>query len=333
MIKPMASFGNSQSQPNTNLSTSISLEVFDENGNDISSKINLTKPIELIIPRDSNVEIPQMILQNVTSFDFTADNQSFNYHYINITNDFSISIHINIGPLDENLTYLLISKFDQLPQWNDFDQWTILSPSNLTQEKTHRYFIDNNKTVGHRSVLIGVRELHPNEISHFQTRSTSKSLPTLNGNVNFTSDYGLRVYTSGCYYLDQNNNWKSDGLFVGEETNHYQTQCYSNKLKTISSGFVFLPKSIDWRYVFANADFLKNKTIYLTVIVVSIIYLTLLIFSRYKDRRDLEKLGVTPLADNHRDDRYFYQILVFTGQRKDSGTRSKVNEFFQIDFE
>jgi hypothetical protein len=35
-------------------------------------------------------------------------------------------------------------------------------------------------------------------------------------------------------------------------------------------------------------------------------------------------LGVTPLADNHKSDPYFYQILVFTGQRTNAGTESKV---------
>jgi hypothetical protein len=32
--------------------------------------------------------------------------------------------------------------------------------------------------------------------------------------LNFTSNYELRIYTSGCYYLDTNNNWQSDGLVV-----------------------------------------------------------------------------------------------------------------------
>ena len=31
---------------------------------------------------------------------------------------------------------------------------------------------------------------------------------------NFTSDYEIRTYTSGCYYLDSNNHWQSDGLIV-----------------------------------------------------------------------------------------------------------------------
>jgi hypothetical protein len=81
----------------------------------------------------------------------------------------------------------------------------------------------------------------------------------------------------------------------------------------------------NWKYIFANADFLKNKTIYLTVISVSIIYIMLIIYARFYDKKDLEKLGVTPLSDNHQSDKYYYQILVFTGHRKDSGTKSKVN--------
>jgi hypothetical protein len=46
----------------------------------------------------------------------------------------------------------------------------------------------------------------------------------------FASNYQLRIYTSGCYCLDSNNQWKSDGLTVGPLTNHYQTECFSNHL-------------------------------------------------------------------------------------------------------
>jgi polycystin 1L2 len=111
---------------------------------------------------------------------------------------------------------------------------------------------------------------------------------------------------------------------VGRLTNHYETQCFSTHLTTFTGGFRVLPESINWNYVFANADFLKNKTIYLTVICVSVIYIALMVFARYKDKKDIEKLGVTPLPDNHKSDEYFYQIIVFTGQRKNAGTKSKV---------
>ncbi|CAF4348069.1 unnamed protein product, partial [Adineta steineri] len=114
-------------------------------------------------------------------------------------------------------------------------------------------------------------------------------------------------------------------------TNHYKTQCFSTHLTTFAGGFLVLPEPINWNYVFANAGFNKNKTIYLTVICLSIIYFLLIIYARYKDKKDIEKLGVTILPDNLKQDQYFYQIIVFTGHRKRSGTKSKVHFILEGD--
>ena len=113
-------------------------------------------------------------------------------------------------------------------------------------------------------------------------------------------------------------------LKVGSLTNHHETQCFSTHLTSFASGFTVLPETVNWKYVFANADFMRNKTIYLTVICIFIIYILLMIYARFKDREDLEKLGVTPLPDNQKPDQYLYQIIVFTGQRKNAGTKSNV---------
>ncbi len=77
---------------------------------------------------------------------------------------------------------------------------------------------------------------------------------------------------------------------VGPLTNHYQTQCFSTHLTTFAGGFLVLPAPINWNYVFANADFAKNKTVYLTVICVSVIYLVLVIYARFRDKKDVEKV-------------------------------------------
>ena len=82
---------------------------------------------------------------------------------------------------------------------------------------------------------------------------------------------------------------------------------------------------IDWNYAFNTSEFHKNKTIHLTVITVTLICITLMTYARKCDKKDLEKLGVTPLSDNRSFDNYFYQLIVFTGHRKDSGTKSKVH--------
>jgi hypothetical protein len=86
-----------------------------------------------------------------------------------------------------------------------------------------------------------------------------------------------------------------------------------------------LPTAINWKYVFANADFNKNRTVYLTVIIIIVIFIMFLIYSRYQDKKDAEKVTISVLVDNRSSDQYLYQILVFTGIHKNSGANSKVN--------
>jgi glucan phosphoethanolaminetransferase (alkaline phosphatase superfamily) len=77
---------------------------------------------------------------------------------------------------------------------------------------------------------------------------------------------------------------------VGSLTNHNQTECYSIHLTTFAGGFLVLPSPINWNYVFANTNFNQNKTIYLTIISISILYLLLIIYAHYKDKKDIEKV-------------------------------------------
>jgi hypothetical protein len=70
-----------------------------------------------------------------------------------------------------------------------------------------------------------------------------------------------------------------------------RTQCTSTHLTRFASGLEVLPPPINWNHVFANGDFLRNKTIYLTVIVTCVVYIILVIFARYADRRDAKKVS------------------------------------------
>jgi hypothetical protein len=125
-MQPLASADQSNSQSNTNLSRSISFSILDQNGNEVLIETNSSNPIELIIPRDPNLIISSMILQNVTS---TPHYQLFNLHYVNITSTLPISVHLEIHPLDATIGYLLIYKFDGIPQSNQSDGWTLFCPS------------------------------------------------------------------------------------------------------------------------------------------------------------------------------------------------------------
>ncbi|UJR16871.1 hypothetical protein I4U23_003769 [Adineta vaga] len=320
LMSPLAIYGNStfQSITITNCSRLISFSILDQNEQEIPIQTNTNHSIELIIPRDPNLLISSMSLQNVTAMNSMPHDQLFQLHYRNLTSLKSISIHFEIVPLNTNISYLFIYKFDGIPQLNSsinqIDGWKLFCSFDLINETIYNYFLDNQKTSGHQSIVFGLRELNLTEIDHFCSNVSIMNPPIRNERFYFTSNYQLRTYTSGCYYLDKNNQWTSDGLIVGPLTNHYQTQCFATHLTSFAGGFLVLPEPVNWSYVFANADFLRNKTIYVTVICVSIIYILLMIYARWKDKKDMEKLGVTPLPDNHKSDGYFYQIIVFTDQ-------------------
>ncbi len=202
------------SQSNTNLSTSISLSILDHDGNEISIPTTGNHSYRFVIPHDPNIIIPSMTLQNVTGMNSTPHHLLFNLHYIQIvqSNDLTVSIHIEMKPLNASLGYLFIYKFDSSPQlnstMNQIDGWSLFCPSN---ETIYTYFINNQLTIGHQSLIFGFRELNSTELN---ISCPNQSIPITDISFNFTSNYELRVYTSGCYYFDENNQWQSDGLIV-----------------------------------------------------------------------------------------------------------------------
>lgn len=90
----------------------------------------------------------------------------------------------------------------------------------LTEKHIYQYFLDNEQTMKHQSLIFGLRELNGSESSPFcMNRSLSRqtrTLPITDQPFNFTANYGLRIYTSGCYYINDQGEWKADGLVVSD---------------------------------------------------------------------------------------------------------------------
>ena len=99
-MQPLASAGKSRSLAQTNLSTSLALSLLRADGKELSVHSDLDHPIELLIPRDPNVVIPPMTLQNVTSLGASPHQLIFNLHFINITTTLPVSVHLEMRPLD-----------------------------------------------------------------------------------------------------------------------------------------------------------------------------------------------------------------------------------------
>ena len=175
-------------------------------------------------------------------------------------------------------------------------------------------------------VGVGIRELNNEENYNLCQNKTyyNKTFQLLpNQPMNFTSDFGLRMFTSGCYYYDLNTNkWRSDGVEILPDSSFSLAHCVSYHLTEFAAGFLVLPSSIDFNQVWSNAGFLQNPIIYSTVIIIISLYITLASFSRFLDNRDSKKIGFT-IIDNLSEN-YLYELRIFTGSRKGAATDSNV---------
>jgi hypothetical protein len=173
----------------------------------------------------------------------------------------------------------------------------------------------------------GLRELNENETYFYCSISNKNSLPPLiKSRINFTSDFSLRSYTSGCYYYDTDTGkWSSNGMDIYEDTNLEYAHCVSNHLTSFASGLVLSPSIINFQYSYATFTMTQNSIIYSIVIVFLCLYVFFAIWSRIMDKRDEQKMGIYFLEDNYPNELYFYELIVFTGNRSESETNSKVN--------
>ena len=198
-------------------------------------------------------------------------------------------------------------------------------------ESFYIFFANMSHSINFQGFVgIGIKELSQTEYQFYcsmnKTNFTLANLETQN-KTEFTSRLATRVILSGCYYTDPATGiYSSYGMEVLESTNLSFTQCTSNHLTQFAGGFIALPSGINFNDVFANASFLQNITIYMTVIVISLLYILLFIWSRYMDKKDELKKQIYILPDNENDDIYFYEILFYTGLSLNSGTDSNVKQ-------
>jgi len=173
----------------------------------------------------------------------------------------------------------------------------------------------------------GIRELSQNENDLYcPNKSSFNTLPTIQLEVNFTNDFMIRSYSSGCYYFDTDTGkWSSNGMDNYEDTNLEKTHCLSNHLTSFAGGLIILPSDINFKYVFSNPVLIKSLLVIFFIMLILFIYVLFAVWSRYMDIHDEKKMNLVLLKDSETStDQYFYEIIVFTGMKIGSGTQSKV---------
>ncbi|KAK4329477.1 hypothetical protein Pmani_000165 [Petrolisthes manimaculis] len=193
----------------------------------------------------------------------------------------------------ENLLY-----FNELNYHPDTGFYELFLDSETIGEATGTYSIG----IGHYNMTEAVQEEHP----CFEDPPPGTFIYSFA--TGFNESYSFSSFVSSCLFFNKETlSWSSEGCrVVGANTTI--TTCACNHLTSFGSGFFVAPNAIDFSYVFANAGFLDNLTIYLTLIISLALYFIGLVYARIKDRRDVEKVGVIPLADNEPSDQYLYVL-------------------------
>ena len=124
-LETLAPFGNSPS--NTNLSRSLSISILDQRQNEISVKTNPQSPVELIIPRDPNLILPEIVLQNVPDLSFHY--QLIDLQQLQINRDLTFSVHFQIQPIDRTLAYYFVYRLHDTMELNQLDGSQFFCPS------------------------------------------------------------------------------------------------------------------------------------------------------------------------------------------------------------
>ncbi|XP_048576191.1 uncharacterized protein LOC5508455 [Nematostella vectensis] len=150
--------------------------------------------------------------------------------------------------------------------------------------------------------------------------TTAEPTESVAANLNYT----LNTFTASCFFYNTTtNSYDTTGITVGGLTTPELSQCFSTHLTSFASDFFVPPNKIDWSKISLD-ELAKNPTVFAFVLSIFGAYFLLVIWARRADRKDLEKVGLAPLPDNDPRDNYLYEIVVYTGHARGSGTTSDV---------
>ena len=350
---PMALIGaNGDNETNIGMSRSLDFSLYDENQQELKVN-NLPNPVDLWISRDPSLPIASFKLVdalNISHSNFSSKSSlpfqlinGFLVSGLNMAGS-NASIHIQINPANKSLSYLALLKFGDNPILNEnnkyFDILSLYCPNDVVKEENDSFYLmfANMSRVNAHKGYVGFSIIEMNTTDLDCQNKSLNSIETLikliKEKESFTDNFWLRVYSSGCYYMNTSNNvWTSYGMEILADSNLTHAHCLANHLTTFAGGFVVLPNAIDFNYVWSHASFLQNPVIYSTVIALITLYIVIGVWTRYMDCKDEQKIGVTLLSndeDQHlasKERKYIYEIIVFTGMRANAGTTSNVSCF------
>ncbi|KAK0049118.1 polycystin-1 isoform X2, partial [Biomphalaria pfeifferi] len=302
----------------------VSMNFYGKNG-DALRVVNTSSPIKITIPHDSNGPrgSKKIIRPFVTQWNM------FQLHQTE-TKSANASIHLHFE-IEDGVQLLVVARYNGVPNPanNETDFIFVVPPTvppNSSLKDPYTIVITNVELKGRKGKWwFGTRELDASDINDAIPTNEEIAEKYKNGSGEFNHNYNLTLWTSGCFFLSDNaTDWSTYGCEVSPESTEEKTVCLCNHMTTFAGGFIVVPNTIDWNFVFSHADFMSNPTLYITEMFIAVVFAIAFYLARQKDKKDMALIGLTPMADNDPRDKYFYEVIVSTGMRRNAGTNSKV---------
>ncbi|XP_060063521.1 uncharacterized protein LOC132543982 [Ylistrum balloti] len=310
------------SEPQNHEIGTISISLYDDNNQELSVT-NVKDRFEIFIPRDPSAYNPPAVNQTP----FIQPGNDFAFFFITVSKErAAVQAVFDFTESEQLLVVVRAGGFPNITTGEVDHVCLVPQTYGQTDETSMTCSITTDMLGGFKGKLyFGVRQLLPAERDKYRFKA---DIPKDFSNVasNFTFNYTLSVSQSNCLYVNTTTNrWETNGCSATEKTNKRGVNCLCSHLTTFTGDWAVAPNTIDWNFVFSNMDFFKNPTLYITEMVIAAVYIVAVIWARRQDKKDVEKLGLTPLIDNDVADKYYYEIVVVTGMRRNAGTNSKVN--------
>ncbi|CAB4063597.1 PKD1L2 [Lepeophtheirus salmonis] len=265
------------------------------------------------IERSKGHRIPYMHHE----FTFTKTNASMTIEFI----------LLNVSAIHDLPNMVMLLSYERIPTFSNFEYATMVENLEEIEEYHFFWYLRNEKirNLDGRWFLTIAQLSKPLSTTQLSSGSIDKELF-----IPISSNYKIRPYTSGCYFFDEKrSDWFND--MNVSRTDHKSLNCRSTHLTAFAGGFFITPNTIDFEYVIAHSSFNDNLTAYFTLLLAIIIYIIMMIWAYFTDRKE-KKLNFSRVCpDNRVEDKYMYEILTQTGRRYQSSCSSVVNIFISGD--
>ena len=290
----------------------IDIDLYGDGGGKIPVKeINgtITLTIERMKEKDEtkvsiSKDAPETQTVNVTDRLYVLkkrEKQPIIYHNASVPHPFStLNVQLEIeDPL--NTKMVLLARFEKLPTVKACDFVKIVNEIEGSDEDYVDWYL-GSPDIQSRSGpwYIGVAYLKIDENDNVTNYIQDMESCENSGMDSVTLDdtfagmpfYKIRLYTAGMYFFDTvAEEWDGVGIEM-LNTSKLVTSAQVNHLTSFATGFFPQPNHIDFEFIFAEASFQDNLTIFLLMIVSLLFYFIMMIWATCKDKKDAKAVSI-----------------------------------------